>query len=344
MRTDAEQRAWEAHASGLPAKLLAVLERHTQAQGLQYAAPPAQLGGGFWASLYAFRLERAPESLSGELVLRVMPTADEDGAREAILQSAVASGGFPAPRVCLSGGRNAGLGFPFIVMQRAAGSMLAGPLWRIPVVLAETMARLHALDDRPVAAGLARAGRDPDAVGLDALLNDLAERGRSLSEEGFAAGAAWLESHRPAPARRAVCHGDLHPYNLLVAHGEVSGLLDWTQALLADPAFDVAYTSLLLRLWPVRVALVPRWLGRALGARGARRFLAAYRARSNGPVGTLDWYEALHAFRILARVARARAGITVPPLARTHPWELIADDAARAFRARTGVRVVLPAR
>jgi hypothetical protein len=52
----------------------------------------------------------------------------------------------------------------------------------------------------------------------------------------------------------------------------------------------------------------------------------------------------MHAFQVLVRVARARSGITVPPLSARHPWELVAGDAARAFQRRTGIVVGLPAR
>jgi aminoglycoside phosphotransferase (APT) family kinase protein len=120
----------------------------------------------------------------------------------------------------------------------------------------------------------------------------------------------------------------------------VSAVLDWAQALLAEPAFDVAYTSQLLSLWPLELRGVPRPLGRIIGRLAAWRFRRAYGRR----LDNLPWYEALHAFRVLVRVALARAGHTVPPLAHDHPWELIADDAARVFRQRTGVATRLPPR
>lgn len=340
MRTEQEQRAWESLPSGLAANLLRVLEERTRLR-LAYAAPPTPLGGGYWASLYSFRLAQAPGELSGELVLRVMPTSDDHCLREATIQAAVAAAGFPAPRVHLSGGRDAGLGFPFMVMTRVQGGPLApAMLWRLPVVLAETMAQLHALDENPVSEALARAGTK--SVGVAPLLADLAERIAPLASGGFASGLAWLREHQPQPGARAICHGDFHPLNLMMVNGRVSGLLDWTQALLADPAFDVAYTSQLLALWPLELPFVPRRLGRIAGRLAAWRFLRAYRRRARAPLAGMPWYEALHSFRLLVRVARARSGITLPPLAPNHPWELVAEDAARAFHRHTGIRVELP--
>jgi aminoglycoside phosphotransferase (APT) family kinase protein len=339
VRTEAEQRAWEAHPADLAAKLLRILEARTRAAKLAYAAPPTPLGGGYWASLYGFRLADAPRELSGDLVLRVMPTSDEQALREATIQAAVAAAGFPAPHVHFSAGREEGLGFPFILMSRAQGRMGGVSILRLPVLLGDTMAALHALEARPVAEALARAG-----VKQEEILDGLAERAALLPRGGFAEGIAWLLANRPPPAERAICHGDFHPFNLMLADGRVSAVLDWTQALLAEPAFDVAYTAQLLALWPLELRGVPRALGRIVGRFAARRFIAAYRARSRSALANLSWHEALHAFRVLVRVALARAGQTVPPLAHDHPWELIAEDAARVFLQRTGVSITLPPR
>lgn len=335
MRTAEEQHAWETHAESLAPRLLGIMEKHTGAPGLAYDAPPTPLSGGHWAGLYHFRLLGRPQPL----VLRIMPTSDEQCAREAAVQGCVAAAGFPAPRVIFSAGRNDGLRFPFIVMERLPGRTLAagpGAAWRMPRLLAETLARLHALDPAPLAGTLGD---------LDGVLADIAERSAPLGEGGFASGRAWLTRHRPPEKRRAICHGDFHALNLLLDGGRVSGVLDWTQALVAEPEYDVAYASLMLALWPLASRRLPRrWAKRLLGAPAARHFVGAYRRRARLDEGRLAWYEALHAYRMLLRVARARAGITLPPLGENHPWELVAGDARLAFARRSGVTIDLPAR
>jgi aminoglycoside phosphotransferase (APT) family kinase protein len=352
LKTEGEQGAWKALPGGLAPKLLAILRKRTQTPGLVYAVPPAPLGGGFWAQLHAFRLAHAPQELSGELVLRVMPASDQEARREARVQAAALAAGFPAPSVHFCGGRSAGLGFPYIVMDRVAGATLRDvPLGekprlagKMPVLLAETLAHLHSLDKIPFARAL-RRGRGPGSVGIMALLRDLGERIHPLALDGYAAGLAWLRAQREAPARRAVCHGDFHPLNLMIAEGRVSAVLDWSHALLAEPEYDIAYTAQLLVWWPLEVPLLPRSMAKHLfGQAAARQFITAYRRRSPIDADRLRWHEALHAFRILVRVARARAGITLPALSPGHPWELVADDAADAFQGRTGIRVVLPPR
>jgi aminoglycoside phosphotransferase (APT) family kinase protein len=344
MKTREEQIAWEARDRGLAANLLRVLERQTGAAGLAYAAQPAPLVGGLWAALYRFRLERAPEALSGELVLRIVPADDERFRHEAHTQAAVAAAGFPAPRVRLSGGRELGLGGPFIIMDRAAGGTLVSGLgfgarlraaWHMPELLAGTMARLHAVDP----ARLEGAATNT----LDSVLADVDDKVAPLELPAFRAAAAWLRGHRPPERRRVVCHGDIHPLNLMLEDGQVSALLDWTAALLTDPAFDVAYTAQILALWPLDVPRLPRPALKGFGRYGAARFLRAYRRQAPDP-GNLTWYEALHSLRLLTRVARARLGITLPPLAGNHPWELVVPDACAIFQQRAGIALALPPR
>lgn len=346
MKTEGEQRAWEALPDGVAPRLLAALRTHTRVPGLAYAVPPAPLGGGHWAQLYTFQLEHAPAELSGELVLRVMPASDEEARREAAAQAAVVAAGFPAPRVHLSRGRGDGLGFPYIVMSRVAGGNLrAGSAWseraRLPVLLAETLAGLHGLDPDRFADALAGAGWPQQTTGLEAMLEGLADRTAPLAFEGYAAGLAWLLSTRPASGARVVCHGDFHPLNLVTQAGRVSGLLDWSHALLADPEYDLAYCAQLLAWWPLPARGL---LKHVAGRPAAWQFIRAYRRLRPPDQNRYRWHEALHAFRLLVRVARARVGITLPALPPTHPWERVAPDAARAFEQRTGIRVALPAR
>jgi aminoglycoside phosphotransferase (APT) family kinase protein len=43
----------------------------------------------------------------------------------------------------------------------------------------------------------------------------------------------------PPPVATAVCHGDLHFRHLIVANGELRGLIDWIDVCRADPAIDL---------------------------------------------------------------------------------------------------------
>lgn len=55
------------------------------------------------------------------------------------------------------------------------------------------------------------------------------------------AGAALLDRCRAAAQHRALRHGDLGPDHLLTTEGRVTGVIDWTDVALGDPALDLAW-------------------------------------------------------------------------------------------------------
>jgi len=137
-----------------------------------------------------------------------------------------------------------------------------------------------------------------------------------------------------------VCHGDLHPFNLLVSDKDHWTLLDWTAAVIAEPAYDLAFTTLLLRYPPLAA---PGPLQPVIGAAGryaARRFQASYQASGQAlPSQTrLEWHTALHALRILIEVEGWRHE-AVPGQHADHPWLAIGPPAAEALQRATGTRV-----
>ena len=335
----------------LPGQLLAVLRPMTRSPELEYARPPERLTGGFWAELMAFSLADAPEGWAGELVARLMP--DPVTARkETIIQTAVSAAGFPTPAVRASGGPAAGLGRAFMIMDKAAGRPLLANLdavnaiaiarstslfRRIPDSLAATMARLHTLDPEPVRSQLDRAGHVGGSVG--SLLAAQRQMSVQYGRADLAAVARWLTDH-PAPAAPdVICHGDLHPFNLLVDGDDVT-VLDWSSALVGPRAHDVAFTSLLLARPPLVVPRVLQPVVRLAGRRMATRFIGSYR-RCSGVTASpaeLQWHRALVCLRALVEVsgwahnghARAHAD---------HPWLMLGPAFAARLTATTGIQV-----
>lgn len=279
-------------------------------------------------------------------MLRLIPETGR-GLGEAVIQGAVARAGYPAPRVHLYGDASSGLGLPFVVMDRARGGTLAqglearerlAVLRRMPALLADCMGDLHALDPTLVLAALDAAGISRAAFDLEGLLLALEGDVERLGLRGLRRAFAWLAAHRPAPSRLVLCHGDLHAYNLVFDGGRVSAVLDWTNARLASPGFDISYTAQLLRLMPVPAPSMLRPVLSWIGARSSRQFLAAYAER---PAAGLDprpdpWFEALHSLRLLVSLAQSRAGLTTA-LRKDHPWLLAARGSSDSLRHITGV-------
>jgi len=85
-----------------------------------------------------------------------------------------------------------------------------------------------------------------DGLGIDGVVAGLADTAMRCGRLDLVAAAGWLQEHQPPSAPEVICHGDLHPFNLLVAAGGAVTVLDWSAGLLAPAAYDVAFTGLVL--------------------------------------------------------------------------------------------------
>ncbi len=343
----------------LGGRLLACLREHLDESRLEFSEAPAAITGGFDTRIFAFRLRNAPPAYSGPLILRVLG-AHHDPARalrERITQNTLVELGYPAPRVLLASADPAPLGGAFVIMERLAGMPLieADPL-TISRVLAEAQLRLHALDADALLRALAREdlastlagapliGRE--AMTLEGHLAQFAERGGRGPRDGLAAGIAWLVERRPPePERRVICHGDFHPQNIFISDGAVTGVIDWPNAIVADPAFDVAATKTILSLTPLELAAMPaafRWLVRVARPAVVKRYLAGYRRHRALDPEALTYYEALACMRQLVRVTDARLRSSAESLSPLDASSFGERLAAR-FSRITGVAAGLPA-
>jgi aminoglycoside phosphotransferase (APT) family kinase protein len=212
---------------------------------------------------------------------------------------------------------------------------------RLPGTLADVLVRLHRLDPEAVRRRLLREGAS-GAHGMDEVLPSLVAGAEALGREDLGAAGRWLDAHRPPAEPVVVCHGDMHPFNVLDDGNGHLTVLDWSAAVLAPAAYDLAFTSLVLAEPPL---VVPPRVRPAIGAAGrwlSRRFLEAYARDGAQPIdaASLAWHQGVVCLRALTEVAGWVSAGTAD--ARTgHPW-IIAGPAFAARLSGLTATVVSP--
>ena len=315
-------------------RLLYHLARVFECPDAVYIAGPARIQGGFDAAIFGFTLDRVPPPLAGPLILR-LSHADADPGRvklETVVQNTLADMGFPAPRVMMTESDPDILGGPFMVMARLSGQTLAHGLegglggstslvaqmrllFNVPAILGGIIdewvgmqVRLHQLPAEPLLRAVTAAGIDTAAITFEgqlALLGGIVERSNLI---GLKPGLVWLDDHRPAQAREAaICHGDFHPLNILADNGQPTGVIDWANVVIAEPAMDIGsaisnISAVPLALpWALRIA-AHQMIGAAL-----RRYERTYRARRPLDDRAVRYYQVFRAVAQLVWVGHARA-------------------------------------
>ena len=131
-----------------------------------------------------------------------------------------------------------------------------------------------------------------------------------------------------------------------MAAGRVTGVLDWPHAIVADPAFDVATTLVILKLVPMEVfglAAPLRWLANAARPLLVGGYLRRYRRRRPLGRGKLAYYEAAACMKVLVRAGELHGASTGETTAASVLFEsAYTERVLRHFRAITGIRPSLP--
>ncbi|WP_432987081.1 phosphotransferase enzyme family protein [Dactylosporangium sp. CA-233914] len=174
--------------------------------------------------------------LGDDLVLRVPRTrrAADGLFTEAAIIPAARRGGVLTPAVAEFDAT-----VPYLLTERVRGVDAQAHAVLNPELFEQVgreLAKLHRIAPPP---GLPADGSPPDPW---ALVSDLRAEGR-LDQDGAEWLAGWFDRLAPrvpiAPLRVPV-HGDVAPQNIMVAGGALAGLVDWGDAMLADPAVDFA--------------------------------------------------------------------------------------------------------
>jgi aminoglycoside phosphotransferase (APT) family kinase protein len=289
------------------------------------AEAPARLSGGFdfWVYGLHFAGSGLPERWTAPLVARIAarPGRFPLLERESRLQAWVAAQGYPAPPVLELVPPGELLEFPVQVMERVPGVMMARAMtaapWRM-LRLARQLGVCHAALHRlPV----------PEWAGEWSAAGARLRLPRRLAATGSVPGLAEAleRTERILPGLEdsapAVCHGDLHPANVLVDQGQLA-VIDWTDAGIGDRCGDVARTAWVFGFAAAAEPHPPQRL--ALGA------LAPVLSRAD-----------LSAYRRELPVDAARTRLWMP-LHFLHAWAMLAADEQES-PGRSGFRPGLAA-
>lgn len=235
----------------------------------------------------------------------VLPTA-HDMTREHRVLSALADTDVPVPRPLALCSDPAVNEHPFYVMEDRPGVILQlgadesyaaseAERRKIGVALAETLARLHAVD--PAAVGLGDFGRPEGYVERQVRRwSKQWEGNRTAPLPEVDELLARLGRALPPASDAAIVHGDYRLGNMALDPrdpGRILAIFDWEMATLGDPLADLGY-SLIYWIEPGEPDLVAS--GGATAKPGFLRrdeLIACYAAASGRAVAAVDFYQVL---------------------------------------------------
>jgi len=187
-------------------------------------------------------------------------------------------------------------------------------LLHLPAILAgiieqwvDVQIRLHQLPAETLLQAVTAAGIDARIITFEgqlARLRTIVER-CALTE--VVPALAWLDQHRPSQAQAAICHGDFHPLNILADNGKPTGVIDWPNVVIAEPAMDVASAIANISAVPINLPWALRVAAQAASGAALRRYERAYGARRPLDDEAVRYYQVFRAVAQLVPVAAARA-------------------------------------
>lgn len=322
-------------------RLLQYLRGVFQSASLRYSEGPTRITGGFETSVFGFKLNGAPESLSGPLIIRIFDKSEpsERARLEATVHNTLVKLGYPAPLVWVTETDRQVLDGTFLIMERIGGHTLAagfegvgqgrglGELVRLLIrapkmvremarAMADAQYRLHRLPVEPLIRALKAEGLPVSAITFSGRLERLRLQTDRVALAELRPGAVWLLEHRAAELTPlSICHCDLQPFNILTEEGSLRGVLDWGNVALASPEMDVGSSIANMATVPVHVPRALRGIFRVLINANARLYHRAYRRLRVIDDGAVRYYQVFRSMCQLVRVAdgfhygRANLGI-----------------------------------
>jgi len=323
------------NATQLSEKLIAYLRDELKNPEVDYAENLEQLQGGYETAIYRFQLKCVPKEVSQSLVLRLYPQfyGIQNALWESKVQNVLAATGYPVAKVHFVCTDMSILGGAFFIMDYIPGQpLMSAALETVLEILGTTHAELHKIDPAKLIDMLQEAGISEYGYRLESRFETLKQKTEKFP--WIREGVDWLLDHRPPePKRLSICHGDFHPLNILVKGGAVTGVLDWAGFVIADPAFDVANTLVLITI-PIKYLIdLPKDVSAVDWDLVAEQYLLAYQQHRELDRTNLDYYRVR---RCLLALIEGSEGQMVWQ----HP--MIVRDLLGYIQKITGIEIELP--
>lgn len=194
-----------------------------------------------------------------------------------------------------------------------------------PRLLAKTHVNLHKIDPIPLVRKFSRAGIDETEYhGLDWREDYIHSRNRSWLKPAL----QWINDNYPSDeVRDGIIHGDLHPLNVIVKGGKVSGVVDWSSFKIEDTSLDVATLYIVCSI--VGPVLIPNFdWGRLID-----RFLDYYEEKMPLCDRLFEYFRAYRSFIMLVDGERYDNAMRTPK---------ILEGLLNTFRNITGIQLISP--
>ena len=236
--TELERASLQKYIAGLPNATNARIDRFV----------PVSAGKGKQTAVFS---QEGVPNLPRELVLRrdLVAGSGRSVVQEFEWQSLVHAAGLRVPKPFLLESSTGHLGTPFMIMERAHGSV-AGGYWayfspprseKLALSLARQLGQLHSIpvDEITAASTVPAAGfAVPD---LTKTIQSWTQLQHSPSITMTAA-FKWVKKHASSISKcSAIVHGELQFHNVLSENEEITAVLDWEMAHIGHPAEDLGY-------------------------------------------------------------------------------------------------------
>jgi aminoglycoside phosphotransferase (APT) family kinase protein len=310
--------------------LLSYLCSELDNQELAYALLPMPVKGGFDTRIFRFQLKGASSKIGRPLILRLFGNSSQNRAVfESAVQNAIASSGYPAPRVFFTCTDESVLGGSFMIMELMPGqTMINMPIKNLSEMLARAHLHLHSIEVDSIRNSLEVAGIRQDKYSVEGRLGWLVEEIEAPGCEWLQLGSRWIVENRPDdPDRLVICHGDFHPFNILTQDGEVSGVLDWSGFLISDPAYDIGITNVLVTVAAPSLFTGLDWVDLI------NRYHDYYQRECSVELERVEYYEAFRCLLALLEGADGHAAWSQPETMRR---------LSEHFEKITSVRLTIP--